>query len=373
MEIIIEKTIEEVRRILTHPDFDEFFVPFERNYHIKRMEVFSFVALFCGLYLVFGEHPQLLCNLIGCAYPVYGSHFIIRSPGSSSAHWLSYWTIFGIVSLLDSCDEEIMSIFQLYYLLKAIFLICLQLPSTNGTSYIYENFIESAIVCFQEWLTDQKIKKKRKATKTIRETEIDLWSNKTQNESPQKLTKEERMLLDEWNEFEEDAEFPTDNFKPIRALFKPLITLPGENPNQYVALCYQHGEPLMGRVWNNNGKISASFSWNGHDICNKFETMQILCEDPERGFDYDWRPYPEAASFEKNKVWHPVHVDGRSKGDISPGVITVDGGKQILGKVDVRNEKSSYGYRGKEYVAVGNDVHNVMVLCRKARPGFKIS
>jgi len=65
-----------------------------------------------------------------------------------------------------------------------------------------------------------------------------------------------------------------------------------------------------------------------------------------------------------------VHVESTGKGDISPGVITVDG-KQILGKVDVKNEKASYGYGGKEITSVGPAVHNVMVLCRKARPGCK--
>lgn len=97
----------------------------------------------------------------------------------------------------------------------------------------------------------------------------------------------------------------------------------------------------------------------------------MLFEQPEhvRGFDYGWRPYPEAASFGA-KEWHPVHVESTGKGDISPGVIPVDG-KEILGKVDVKNERASYGYKGKEHEIVGPAVHKVMVLCRKARPGCK--
>ena len=66
-----------------------------------------------------------------------------------------------------------------------------------------------------------------------------------------------------------------------------------------------------------------------------------------------------------------MHVESRGKGDISPGVITLDNGKQILGKVDVKNEKACYGYGGKEQVIVGPPVHTTMVLCRKARPGCK--
>ena len=92
--------------------------------------------------------------------------------------------------------------------------------------------------------------------------------------------------------------------------------------------------------------------------------------DHVRGFDYDWRPFPEAARFDADKEWHPVHVN-HHKGDISPGVITYNG-KQILGKVDVRNERASAAFDGKEQVLVGPAVHSVMVLCRKAKPGCKL-
>jgi len=181
----------------------------------------------------------------------------------------------------------------------------------------------------------------------------------------------ERIMLNSWNDLKEGDPFPT-TLRPIRALNKSLNTLAGENPDQYVALWYQHGESVMGRVWNNGGKVAANFSWGGHEYKTKIGSLQILCELSEnvKGFDYDWRPYPEAASFDSNKEWHQVHVESIGKGDICPGVITVDG-KQILGKVDVKNEKASYGYQGKENQLVGPAVHSVLVLCRKARPGCK--
>lgn len=156
----------------------------------------------------------------------------------------------------------------------------------------------------------------------------------------------------------------------VQALDKPLDTLPGENKNQYVALWYQSGEPVMGRVWNDNGKIAASFSWGGNDYRGNIGSLQILFELPEhvRGFDYAWKPYAEAAKF-GNKEWHPVHVNN-VKGDISPGVLTIDG-KQILGKCDIRNERATAGFGGSEKVMVGLAVHTTMILCRRAKPGCK--
>ncbi|KAK6029569.1 hypothetical protein OSTOST_04317 [Ostertagia ostertagi] len=138
-----------------------------------------------------------------------------------------------------------------------------------------------------------------------------------------------RVMIDEWMDIRAGDPWPDRLL--VKALDKTLDTIPGENPDQYVALWYQAGEPVMGRVWNEGGK---------------------------------------AASFDKDKEWIPVHVNN-TKGDISSGVITFNG-KQILGKVDVRNEKSSAGFGGKENMLVGPAcASNTIVLCRKARPGYK--
>ncbi|EYC46289.1 hypothetical protein Y032_0402g807 [Ancylostoma ceylanicum] len=119
-------------------------------------------------------------------------------------------------------------------------------------------------------------------------------------------------------------------------------------------------------------QVAANFCWNKNEYKGNVGSIQVLVHLSEhvRGFDYSWIPFPQAASFDKNKEWIPVHVDN-TKGDISAGVITIDG-KQILGKVDVKNEKSAAGYGGKENMLVGPAcANNTVVLCRKARPGYK--
>jgi hypothetical protein len=44
----------------------------------------------------------------------------------------------------------------------------------------------------------------------------------------------------------------------------------------------------MGRIWNENGKIAANFSWGGHEYRNNIGSIQVLFEMDERvrGFDY---------------------------------------------------------------------------------------
>jgi len=178
-----------------------------------------------------------------------------------------------------------------------------------------------------------------------------------------------RVMLNEWADFRAGDPFPPS--KCVQALFRPLNTLPGESPDQFVALWYQQGEPVMGRIYKDaNGKIAANFGWGGHEYKNNIGSIQVLFEMPEhvRGFDYAWKEFPEAAKF-GDKEWHPVHVN-HHKGDISPGVLIIDG-KEILGKVDVRNERATIGYAGAEKVLVGPAVHSCKVLCRKAKPGCK--
>ncbi|CAO4371718.1 unnamed protein product [Caenorhabditis nigoni] len=181
-----------------------------------------------------------------------------------------------------------------------------------------------------------------------------------------------KVERDEWMDIREGDAWPT-NKQLVRALDKSLDTLPGVAADQYVALWYMQGEPVMGRVWNEGGKIAANFSWFNNEYCKNVGSIQLLVHLPDtvRGFDYGWIPFPEAAKF-GDKEWHPVHVNNH-KGDISVGVVNVAGGKQILAKVDVRNESYGYGYQGKEVSARGPTcASSTTVLCRKAKPGHKL-
>uniref|UniRef100_A0A915CMK5 Uncharacterized protein n=1 Tax=Ditylenchus dipsaci TaxID=166011 RepID=A0A915CMK5_9BILA len=161
------------------------------------------------------------------------------------------------------------------------------------------------------------------------------------------------IMTHHWADFRTGDDFPTG--KAVRALNRSLQTVPAENPDQFVALWWKDCCMLL---------------LGGHEYRKNIGSLQILFELPEhvRGFDYDWRPFPEAAKF-GDKEWHPVHVN-HHKGDISPGVVMVDG-KELLGKVDVRNERASAGTAGAEKLLVGPAVHSCKVLCRRAKPGCK--
>ena len=97
-------------------------------------------------YLIFGRAAQLVSNAIGFAYPVFASVKAIRTEDKSDdTLWLTYWTVFGLFSVLDFWVEGIMSVFPVYLVLKSCFLLYLSLPQTRGAQKLYAKVVDPAI------------------------------------------------------------------------------------------------------------------------------------------------------------------------------------------------------------------------------------
>uniref|UniRef100_A0A1I8ACM9 Ig-like domain-containing protein n=1 Tax=Steinernema glaseri TaxID=37863 RepID=A0A1I8ACM9_9BILA len=176
-------------------------------------------------------------------------------------------------------------------------------------------------------------------------------------------TEAPRVMLSEWIDCREGDDFPVDK-QVIRALGRPLKTVKGEQ-DQYVALWYRHGVPVMGRAWNHDGKIAASFSdakreYTGHSV----GSMSYLLELPPlvAGFDYSWQPFKEAAKHGE-KEWHPVHISF-----MSPCVLVYGEGKvELLGGANLKDEYATAAIDGKVIKLMGRDIQACQILCRKDR------
>uniref|UniRef100_A0AC34RGR2 C2H2-type domain-containing protein n=1 Tax=Panagrolaimus sp. JU765 TaxID=591449 RepID=A0AC34RGR2_9BILA len=126
-------------------------------------------------------------------------------------------------------------------------------------------------------------------------------------EPPKKIA---RFMHDEW--IDKRAGDPWPEEKLVRVLDRSLNTLPNEKPDQYVALWYQQGEPVIGHIWNEGGKIAANFSWNGHEYRDKIGSLQILVELPQSitGFTYEWVDVLKAKKFYE-AFW--VRIENKKK------------------------------------------------------------
>ena len=75
-------------------------------------------------------------------YPSIQSIKAIESKGEDDdKEWLTYWTIFGIFSLMDEFGTIILSFIPFYYYIRLALFFFLMAPQTKGALTIYKYFV----------------------------------------------------------------------------------------------------------------------------------------------------------------------------------------------------------------------------------------
>lgn len=91
------------------------------------------------------------CNTVGIIYAVYKSFKAIESTNhADDTQWLTYWTIYGSLLLLEHAGDELLRRVPYYYHLKFGFLLWLQLPRTQGASYLYNELYKPTLLKYQD-------------------------------------------------------------------------------------------------------------------------------------------------------------------------------------------------------------------------------
>ena len=95
--------------------------------------------------MFFGIGQDVVTNFIGVAYPCFMSFYSIETTTDSEddKQWLTYWVVFGSLSLLDTIASGfVVQLIPFYWIIKLLVLIWLFHPATLGATVIYENIVQ---------------------------------------------------------------------------------------------------------------------------------------------------------------------------------------------------------------------------------------
>lgn len=96
------------------------------------------VLLVSSLLILIFFGGTILTVIFTVLYPSIQSIKAIESKGEDDdKEWLTYWTIFGLASLMDDFGGFLLSFIPFYYYLRLAFFVYLMAPQTKGALTIY--------------------------------------------------------------------------------------------------------------------------------------------------------------------------------------------------------------------------------------------
>ena len=85
---------------------------------------------------------NIICALLTCVYPMLMSIRTIESKSDEETkNWLSFWTVFGIFSIIEMFFGFVLAFIPYYSILRIVFFIYLMAPQTNGAHTFYASVL----------------------------------------------------------------------------------------------------------------------------------------------------------------------------------------------------------------------------------------
>lgn len=87
---------------------------------------------------------------VGVVLPVYSTFKAIEEKDPTEQQkWLVYWAAYGSFTVAEMITDKLIHWFPLYYHMKFAFLVWLQLPSADGASQLYMNYLRPFLMRHQ--------------------------------------------------------------------------------------------------------------------------------------------------------------------------------------------------------------------------------
>ncbi|KAF9099987.1 ER membrane protein DP1/Yop1 [Mortierella sp. AM989] len=120
---------------------------FEAATGVKKTYVALGAGAFVTLMIFFNFAGKLLSNLIGWIYPAYRSFKALETHAQDDdKQWLTYWTVYGFVAIVESFTDILLYWFPFYFFLKTVLLLWLMIPNFNGAATVYNRILRPFLV-----------------------------------------------------------------------------------------------------------------------------------------------------------------------------------------------------------------------------------
>ncbi|KAJ3294805.1 ER membrane protein DP1/Yop1 [Blyttiomyces sp. JEL0837] len=147
----------------------------EKRTNVPKTYIFGGIISLFGLLIFFNIWGDLLTNILGFVWPAYQSFKAIESnEKSDDVQWLTYWTVFGFLNILEFFADYVLYWVPFYYSLKTILILYLILPQFNGAAYIYQAFLRPYLLTEEKKIDSGLDKIKAKASAAVQQLEADL-------------------------------------------------------------------------------------------------------------------------------------------------------------------------------------------------------
>uniref|UniRef100_A0A915AGI0 Uncharacterized protein n=1 Tax=Parascaris univalens TaxID=6257 RepID=A0A915AGI0_PARUN len=162
---------------------------------------------------------------------------------------------------------------------------------------------------------------------------------------------------------------PDEDTWTLQAIGTPFPTNPVKAPgqqNMYVALWYKHGQPLMGRAWNDSGVVQCAFAYDsrelkGTDIGGNIQVLTYEGDHMSKGFFYEWIKYSDYIADADNESRVPLRCG------TSAAVVWPD--KGTLGTLDLEKRTATMAFNQEFYKFAEEDLKDMLILVRNAKDG----
>ncbi|KAJ3414536.1 ER membrane protein DP1/Yop1 [Chytridiales sp. JEL 0842] len=152
-------------------------VEVEKRTKVPKTYIFGGAGAVAFILVFLNIWGNLLTNILGFVWPAYQSFKAIESSDKDDdRQWLTYWTVFGFLNLIEFFSDILLYWVPFYYTFKAILILYLILPQFKGATVIYNQVLRPYLIQQSNSIDGNINKLKAKAASAINQVESDIFN-----------------------------------------------------------------------------------------------------------------------------------------------------------------------------------------------------